>query len=279
MDNIKAHWKENATFTQIFEKALSSTQPKDTWGQESFHLSDASSCLRKIYYRMIGTPREHVFDMNLAIGHAVHGTLQYNMVKNLGWCTDEDIEVPISIPELNLKGSVDAVVSTEQYRSSCKALGISPLDIPGSHFILDFKTKKDEAKVSRVYNQGKTTQHTFPGSILQYPDQGYFLQLQAYMGLLGECYPERYPDIQYGLLLYVCKNDGRFFSVGLNRLPGAAAFVKERAQLIKTAIENKQPPPQEYGPLEGNCRGWLCDGSYKYSCDFYKTCWHRTPTE
>lgn len=271
-------WKEDIEFKSAFETALLKTD-KDDWGQESFHISDASNCARKIGYRiLIGNnhssstawkgyvPNKTIEDeMTFFVGHAIHERLQDILVKRLKWCKQEDIEVKVSVPEINLRGSADAVVSTTSFGDTYK----------GSHILLDIKSKKDDVEVIRTPGKGKVTQHSFPDNIKKYPNEEYFIQVQTYMYLLPKLYPERYPEINTAVLLYVCKNNGLVYCTSCEYDPQYGESVIERVKYIKTFTDTGELPPREYSKSEGKCRGWLIDGKYQYGCPYYNICYSK----
>lgn len=288
---IGDNWQPAPGFLDVFCQAFMAFKPEDTWGDNFFHLSDAAECLRRTWYRMsfandptkatdLGHVQpEEIFtrEMTLFIGHAMHRHIQEYMVEHMKWCTWDDIEVPVRVEDLNLKGSIDAIVPVDRYYEVADILGI-PKELrgkpEGSHFIIDIKTKGDKVVKTRQY-PGKPLDegtHTFPGDIDKYVDTKYFTQQQAYMSFAMELYPERYPDVQRAYLLYICKNDGRPHIISIDRDPEIVEIVKERAQYIKDCLQTETPPPQEYNKSEKECCG---KGAYT-ACPYFNICWKST---
>lgn len=287
------NWVQAPGFLNTFGLAVAheDAHGADDWGNGRFHLSDASSCARKIWYRIMiarypellqhwgvtrqARPLDEI--INLQIGHAVHGWLQAMLVK-LGWCTPADIEVKVALPDYELKGSVDIVLSIQNYYRMCDMLGIPPNlqgKFPGTHIVVDIKTKKDKEEVERITINGKRDKkvtHSFPDDIMIHPSDEYYVQVQSYMGLLPELYPGRYPDIQRGIILYACKNNGAMFAVGMKKDETVLPMVKAKAALLKRHTAEAIPPPREYPKGHGKCQGWPENGALRYACPYYQLC-------
>ena len=289
------NWQEAKKFLNMFRQSFQQANGCDAWGKQRFHLSDASSCTRKIWYRIMLAKHPEMVDvwkfkdapfdieqmLNMEIGHGVHERFQDTLVNKMHWCTSDDIEVPIEYPTLNMKGSVDAIIPVARLHEICRELGIGPTIMPhmvGSHIILDFKTKRDDVTIISKPGQPKKREHSFPKKVISYPDAGYFTQLQSYMNFIPELYPERYPDVQLGILLYFCKNDGRTLAIAVEKEPEVGIHVKEKAHAVLRYVEEKVAPPREHSRSEGCCKGWPAedeDGyvSLKYGCPYYELCW------
>ena len=270
-------------FLNLFEQSFIESQGIDGWGQKNFHLSDASKCSRSIWFRiMLNTypefkkmveykdePKDFVQQLNFSIGHAMHEWLQKYFVEKMHWCTWDDIEVAIRLAEINLKGSIDCLVPVEKLLELCQHFGIQAPPLTGTHVVIDFKTKKDEMVSLRIPGKPKVSSHTFPDDILKYPSTGYITQLQSYMTLAEKLHPEKYPEINAGILLYVCKNDGRSFAVSIEKDPLVWDMVYEKATKIRDAVETATPPPPEYAKTEKECCGF---GNY-HACPYFHICW------
>ena len=192
------------------------------------------------------------------------------------WCKKEDIEVSLKIPELNLKGSIDAVISIARYHEICESLGIPKEqrgNLTGTHVILDIKTKKDAQRQNQHTYQYS---HTFPDDIINYPSLQYYVQLQCYMYLISKLYPERYPDVQFGILLFVCKNDGRMYAICIRKDISIGKGIEEKAARMMQALKDHIAPTREYGKSEPKCCGWQIEGEYQYGCPYYELCWRGT---
>ena len=290
---MKDNWREAKKFLNVFQQAYLAADKHDSWGKGNFHLSDAADCTRKIWYRIMMDkfpelkttlgyiePEASIdMQMNLSIGHGLHEQLQTAFVKKMKWCNDADVEIPLVIPELCLKGSVDLVVPVEAVLRSANELGITNLPaLTGTHIVIDIKSKRDD--VVKISKPGRPTErtHSFPDKVMKYPDDKYYIQIQSYMKLLPELYPERYPEINLGLFLYVCKNDGRTLVVACEKDEEAGNIVKAKAAKMKTSIEEKIAPPREYTKSNNACKGWptiMDNGSteMKYGCPYYDICW------
>lgn len=289
----QTNWQEARKFLTIFQESFLDANRADAWGKHRFHISDAADCTRKIWYRiMLAThptlaqtwdyqEEPETIDrlMNLAIGHGVHEYIQTALVERLKWCAREDIEVPLALPDLNIKGSVDAIIPTERFFEVCDMLGIERRPaIKGTHFIVDIKTKREDVLVVSKPGQPKKRESSFPSKVLKYPDQKYFVQIQSYMGLIPELYPERYPDVQLGIFLYICKNDGRTLAIAVDKDDNVAPMVKDKARRVQQYITDRVAPPREHTKSEGCCCGFRTenyDGTVemKYGCPYYKVCW------
>ena len=289
--SMEQNWRKAPGFYNVFTETFLKTQPEDTWGNQYFHISDAQACGRKIWYRIMLARDPDLYKawdfqeaddtieqvLTFGTGHAMHGLLQDHLVKHMAWCAPEDIEVPLRLPHLNMKGSVDAVAPVERYYQCSDLFGIGRERtgiIPGSHFVVDVKTKGDEVKSKWSPREGKTTTRKFPDDIINYPDAKYFVQLQCYMTLLPRLYPERYPDVQRGYLLYVCKNDGRVFCIGVDKDDSIWDGIEQKAIFVMDCVERQIPPPRDYSRSHRECRGTLIDGSYKYACQYQGLCWN-----
>lgn len=291
MDN--SNWREAKKFLNVFKAAYIEADTHDSWGKGNFHLSDAADCSRKIWYRIMMDkypdmkttlgfiePDDSLEQrLNLILGHGLHEQLQSIFVKKMKWCKDADIEVPLIIPELSLKGSVDIVVPVDVVLKSAERLGITNLPaLTGTHIVIDIKSKRDDVTIVSKPGKPKMREHSFPDKVMKYPDDKYYVQIQSYMKLLPELYPERYPEINLGLFLYVCKNDGRTLVVACEKDEQAGGIVKEKAKMMKTAVESKIAPPREFTKSNNTCKGWPTiaeDGStvLKYGCPYYDICW------
>lgn len=298
------NWTAAPDFSTAFGLQYLASKGTDTWDESKFHLSDATKCHRSLWYRMMRATnpefsaalpeatRSVQEQMNLDIGHAVHGLIQDSLVR-MGLCTPEDIEVPVCDTEINLKGSVDAILSMDAVLQMLEHVTIQLVykdsgtvsDLPtsrlgeklrargGTHVILDIKTKKDQEEVTRKPNRDKIVTHTFPDKIMQYPEEAYSTQVQCYAHLAEENYPTRYPIIRDMIILYFCKNNGGLFAVYLERDDDAYAAVKAKGVRLQRAMETQVPPPQDYTRSNGKCRGWLENGVYRYGCPHYAYCY------
>ena len=291
----EVNWKEARRFLTLFEQSFAGTRKFDTWGNSKFHLSDAANCTRRIWYRQMLANHPELAEIwgyhegidldsfvNMAIGTAMHEYFQTLMVEKMHWCRAEDIEVPISYPDLNMKGSVDMIVAVERMKALCAELGIERVpNFTGSHIILDFKSKRDDVVIISKPGRPKEREHTFPKKVLSYPDAGYYTQLQSYMHFIPELYPERYPEINQGILLYFCKNDGRRLAIAMTREEGMGQRTKDKAARVLQYLRDRVAPPRENRRSDGACKGWptvLENGTtgMKYGCPYYELCWSQS---
>ena len=289
---VEDNWHQAPKFLKVLEQSLLENKGHDPWGNDKFHLSDAAGCSRRTFYRISIAKNPSLVQewglklipesiqslMTLSIGHAVHATLQDKLVNMLGWCTWDDIEVSLALPELNLKGSIDAVIPIDKYTEACDHFGIPANQrggLDGSHFIVDIKTKKDSEKSRYVTGSGIVTTHTFPTDIITYPEPKYYTQIQSYMYLSQKLYPERYPDVRFGIFLYACKNDGRLFCICVSKDETVGMAVEQKAKAMQIALETNVAPPREYGKNETECCGYKNDkGVFTYSpCPYKELCW------
>lgn len=285
----KTNWVATESFLKVFQEAfLGVTCGEDGWGNQYFHISDATSCSRRIYYRMLfarhpeererlGHKEEYEFahQMTFFIGHAVHERLQHFFVEKMHWCTWDDVEVRVTFADGEGRGSVDVVIPISRFYEVCDELGIPEDERPyleGSHFVLDIKTKADKVEITRDPKEGKRSTHTFPADIMRYPSKEYTTQVLTYIDMLSEQYPERYPDIKLAIILYACKNNGEAFAVGLEREDGVGAFVEAKARTILKHLEDGVPPAREYPKKHGKCCGWVNNGELEYPCPYYAIC-------
>jgi hypothetical protein len=266
------------------ETGLSSALAKDEWDKSRLHVSDISSCGRQTWYRIMYERHPEMFAMpkpgqdfkallNFAVGHAYHEMIQKEfLIKRLGWCEPEDIEFRVKLPDGSLGGSVDAIIPTEKLDALCVQLGIPKVLAPGTHVVLDIKTKKDDTEVIRIPGRGKETKSTFHESLRKYFSMEYYTQVQIYMGLLDHYHKDRYPEVKAAIILYVNKNTGEFLPIGFRYDPEYFAGVLDKAEQLKVAIETESPPMREYTKSDGKCKGWMINGTLQYACPYFNLC-------
>lgn len=283
---IPAHY-----FAKAFEAFFHDTKPADTWDNGKFHLSDATKCHRALWYRIMRAtdPEFHVAlppqndgplwtRTSLDVGTACHELLQSALTFS-GLCLPSEVERRVWDDTVGATGSMDAILSLERARELLLPYMADDehrqlfLNLKGSHIVVDIKTKKDKEEVTKKYGAGKTTTYSFPSSIIKYPDAGYYTQVQCYMHLAMQCYPQEFPDVRHAIILYLCKNNGKFFAIQVDYDPTVYAKVREKAILVKQHVASKTPPPRDYPKEDGHCCGWLNNGVYEYACPHYGYCW------
>jgi len=281
---MKIPWKELPGFTEIYKAGLLAGLQNDSWDNSVIHVSDIESCARKIWYRImyekypgkfsVEKPTKGLDDLvNLSLGHAYHELIQKMFLINaLGWCSPEDVEFRAGSKGSLFRGSIDAIVPVEKINATAASVGLPGTNFPGTHVVLDLKTKKDPNEIMQVPGKGKITKYKFKEKVLKYPDMGYYTQVQTYMGLLEEFHKDLYPDVKAAIILYVNKNTGEFLPVGIPYDQEIYSAAKRKAIFIKQCVETQEAPPREYAKMEPKCRGYLFDEEYKYGCPFYKLC-------
>jgi len=85
----------------------------NSWDITKFHpSSDGYQCIRKVVFRMLGTPEKGLDQdslMTFMIGRYVHEGFQEKLT-GLGLLDPEDVEVHIDDEEINLHGKADGLI-------------------------------------------------------------------------------------------------------------------------------------------------------------------------
>jgi hypothetical protein len=249
------------------------------------HASAIGSCRRKQGFELMGTeglPQDSHFLSICDIGHGVHGMIQNRLVNVLGWCKQENIELPVRSDEFGIMGHVDAL-SEPLFISYLDRLRVDEIaGALGQRYIIDIKTITSRPYLKRHPETGVLS-HDEPSSFerLSAPKKDHLLQTNLYawmvkeMGLVDEL-----PRI---MLIYIGKDvepgfykcqqtDDRLLSLPYKVYVRDAepAYVDEalkRAKHIWTRVGNGELPGKDHWH-KPESPAWQCE-----VCPFRKTCY------
>jgi CRISPR/Cas system-associated exonuclease Cas4 (RecB family) len=274
------------------------------------HASAIGSCRRKQGFELMGTEGETQDSHFLSIcdiGHGVHGMIQNRLVNVLGWCKQENIELPVRSDEFGIMGHVDALseplrwtIFNERPEAWDKLTNtpggffethdgdvhrIFPRSDTGlcnnqPRYIIDIKTITSRPYLKRHPETGVLS-HDEPSSFerLQQPKKDHLLQVNLYAWMVKEMgLVEEVPRI---MLIYIGK-DVESASYGecedrLLSLPykvyvrdAEQAYVDEalkRAKHIWTRIKAGELPGKDHWH-KPESPAWQCE-----VCPYRKTCY------
>ena len=211
-----------------------------------FQASSAGYCIKLHYFKRFGFEPEPVDDKTerlFRLGNLIHSDIQKAIIESKEF-EDVNIEHEVTIPELNVRGFLDAAFVDR-----------NPV------LVVDFKTVKSY-KWSKMFGRESNRDKN--------PSTNYELQVATYVyALAKELSLDPYNEIQ-GILLYYKKDDSalKWVEVDSHYIDLAIAYWKEvNSWILDVTPENINEVLVPAKTLNVPVANWQC----KY-CDYAKHC-------